>query len=35
MKSLHPFWLIVIGWLIAVVIPPTMLMAMFKGKSAG
>ena len=35
MSKLHPVWLILIGWLIALVVPPSMLFGVFKGKSAG
>lgn len=35
MGKLHPIWLIIIGWLIATVFPPSILLGMFKGKSAG
>lgn len=31
MRKLHPFWLVLIGWAIALVVPPNMLFGMFKG----
>jgi hypothetical protein len=35
MSKLHPVWLLIIGWLVAMVFPPSALFGMVKGKSAG
>ena len=33
MRKLHPFWLVLIGWAIAMFFPPSAVLGMFKSKA--